>query len=237
MYELLEKAGQATPIADNAAGTPLTFRSRGGLIFGVINVRALSPCTLIAQVIGNFATVYLDQAYWQRAVASRPKTAVKAYMLAGFAWLPVPFCLVRLDLARASLTDPGHDARPLRLCPQRPVPTDARRLPDLARPRRADCRGRDRWLGWRRRHASAPLPRGHLGDLRGAHRRVEPARVRLVFAMCAITSCSRADRGRCQSQGHRSPHPHRAAHLGVRLGPLHGRAGRHLLLCVDSPPC
>lgn len=36
MYELLTKAAEATPIANNAEGTPLTFRSRGGLIFGVI---------------------------------------------------------------------------------------------------------------------------------------------------------------------------------------------------------
>ena len=41
MYALLEAGAQATPILHNAAGTPLTFRSRGGLIFGVR--RSASP--------------------------------------------------------------------------------------------------------------------------------------------------------------------------------------------------
>jgi urea-proton symporter len=52
----------------------MTMRSKNGLIFGVINI------------IGNFATVFEDQAYWQRAIASRPGTTVKAYLLGGLAW-------------------------------------------------------------------------------------------------------------------------------------------------------
>ena len=68
------------------------MRSKNGLIFGVINV------------IGNFATVFQDQgmsvcvlclnfllnhnneAYWQRAIASKPASTVKAYLLGGLAW-------------------------------------------------------------------------------------------------------------------------------------------------------
>lgn len=50
------------------------MRSKNGLIFGVINV------------IGNFATVFQDQAYWQRAIASKPASCVKAYLLGGLAW-------------------------------------------------------------------------------------------------------------------------------------------------------
>jgi hypothetical protein len=40
------------------------MRFKNGIIFGVIDI------------IGNFATVFQDQAYWQRAIASRPTPVV-----------------------------------------------------------------------------------------------------------------------------------------------------------------
>ncbi|KAI0325129.1 urea transporter [Cubamyces sp. BRFM 1775] len=79
MHELLTKVAEAEPVAGNAHGSYLTMRSKNGLIFGVINV------------IGNFATVFQDQAYWQRAIASRPASCVKAYLLGGIAWFAIPF--------------------------------------------------------------------------------------------------------------------------------------------------
>ncbi|KAI0777651.1 urea transporter [Trametes elegans] len=79
MYDLLSKASEAAPVSGNAHGSYLTMRSKNGLIFGVINV------------IGNFATVFQDQAYWQRAIASRPASCVKAYLLGGIAWFAIPF--------------------------------------------------------------------------------------------------------------------------------------------------
>ena len=50
MHSLLEAASEAAPVAGNAHGSYVTMRSKNGLIFGVINV------------IGNFATVFQDQA-------------------------------------------------------------------------------------------------------------------------------------------------------------------------------
>ena len=50
MHELLASAAAETPVSGNAHGSYLTIRSKNGLIFGVINV------------IGNFATVFQDQA-------------------------------------------------------------------------------------------------------------------------------------------------------------------------------
>ncbi|PCH38961.1 Na+/solute symporter [Wolfiporia cocos MD-104 SS10] len=79
MHALLTKAAAEAPVSGNAHGSYLTMRSKNGLIFGVINV------------IGNFATVFQDQAYWQRAIASRPATCVKAYLLGGLAWFAIPF--------------------------------------------------------------------------------------------------------------------------------------------------
>ena len=43
----------------------LTLASTGALVFGIINIA------------GNFRTVFTDQAYWQRAIATRPKSAIK----------------------------------------------------------------------------------------------------------------------------------------------------------------
>ncbi|TCD67621.1 hypothetical protein EIP91_012186 [Steccherinum ochraceum] len=79
MHRLLTEQAALNPVPGNAHGSYLTIRSKDGLIFGVINV------------IGNFATVFQDQAYWQRAIASRPATCVKAYLIGGLAWFAIPF--------------------------------------------------------------------------------------------------------------------------------------------------
>lgn len=99
MYTLLQEASAASPVAGNAHGSYLTMRSKSGLIFGVINV------------IGNFATVFNDQAYYQRAIASRPDTAVKAFLLGGLSWFCVPFAFATtLGLAAVALS---HGSNPL----------------------------------------------------------------------------------------------------------------------------
>ncbi|KAF2218674.1 urea transporter [Elsinoe ampelina] len=79
-YDLLVEASERMPIEGNAGdGSYLTFRSTNGLIFA-INL-----------LVAGFSTVWLDQAYWQRAIASRPETSVKAYLLGGIAWYGIPF--------------------------------------------------------------------------------------------------------------------------------------------------
>ncbi|GJJ09771.1 hypothetical protein Clacol_003995 [Clathrus columnatus] len=80
MHELLTTVAETSPVPGNAGGSYLTIRSKNGLVFGVINI------------IGNFATVqFNDQAYWQRAIASKPATCVKAYLYGGLAWFAIPF--------------------------------------------------------------------------------------------------------------------------------------------------
>jgi len=92
MYSLLEAASSVAPVDGNRHGSYLTMRSKNGLIFGVINI------------IGNFATVFQDQAYWQRAIASRPASTVKAYLLGGLAWFAIPFTFATtLGLAAVAL--------------------------------------------------------------------------------------------------------------------------------------
>jgi len=79
MYELLSQAATKMPVTGNQEGSFLTLKSNSALIFGVI------------QLCSGSGTVFLDQAYWQRAIASRPTTAVRAYILGGLAWYVITF--------------------------------------------------------------------------------------------------------------------------------------------------
>jgi len=81
MYEKLTEAAALNPVDGNAAGAYLTMASIGGLIFGIINI------------VGNFGTVFVDQAYWQRAIAAQPQSTVKGFLLGGMCWFAIPFTL------------------------------------------------------------------------------------------------------------------------------------------------
>jgi len=92
MHELLTEAAVKRPVSGNAQGSYITMRSKNGLIFGVINVigNCKHRCRSCASSGDSspllVATVFQDQAYWQRAIASRPASCVKAYLLGGLAW-------------------------------------------------------------------------------------------------------------------------------------------------------
>jgi len=81
MWALLHTAASNHPIAGNASGSYLTLRSKSGLIFGVLNI------------VGNFGTVFGDQAYHMRAIASHPRTSVRAFMWGGIAWFGIPLSI------------------------------------------------------------------------------------------------------------------------------------------------
>ena len=81
MFEKLTAATALKPVAGNAGGAYLTMASAGALVFGIINI------------VGNFGTVFVDQAYWQRAIAARPRSAVKGFLIGGLAWFAIPFAL------------------------------------------------------------------------------------------------------------------------------------------------
>ncbi|KAF6243282.1 urea active transporter [Nitrosopumilus sp. b1] len=81
MYEKLTNASILKPVEGNAMGMYLTLASTGALIFGIINI------------VGNFGTVFVDQSYWQRAIAARPKAATGGFILGGLAWFAIPFTL------------------------------------------------------------------------------------------------------------------------------------------------
>lgn len=83
------------PVEGNNGNSYLTMLSSGGLMFGIINI------------VGNFGTVFVDQSYWQSAIAARPESAAKGYLLGGICWFSIPFSLATsLGLASTALMLP-----------------------------------------------------------------------------------------------------------------------------------
>jgi len=83
------------PVDGNNSGSYLTMLSEGGLMFGIINI------------IGNFGTVFVDQSYWQSAIAAKPASAAKGYLLGGICWFAIPFSLATsLGLSSTALMLP-----------------------------------------------------------------------------------------------------------------------------------
>ncbi|KAG6553367.1 hypothetical protein Mapa_005102 [Marchantia paleacea] len=78
----ISHSNQACGTVDgNHGGSYLTMLSSGGLVFGIINI------------IGNFGTVFVDNGYWMSAIAARPTSTHKGYLLGGLVWFAVPFSL------------------------------------------------------------------------------------------------------------------------------------------------
>lgn len=80
--EPISHAGQSCgPVTGNFKGSYVTMLSSGGLVFGIINI------------VGNFGTVFVDNGYWVSAIAARPSSTHKGYLLGGLVWFAVPFSL------------------------------------------------------------------------------------------------------------------------------------------------
>ncbi|MDQ3884872.1 MAG: sodium:solute symporter family protein, partial [Thermoproteota archaeon] len=95
MFNKLTEVAISRPVDGNNAGSYLTMASSGALIFGIINI------------VGNFGTVFVDQSYWQRAIAASPKSAFKGFMIGGLAWFAIPFSLATaLGLSAVAIGSP-----------------------------------------------------------------------------------------------------------------------------------
>lgn len=90
VYDLLVKAAQAHPVSGNHDGSYLTMKSQGGAIFFVINI------------VGNFGTVFLDNGYYNKAIAASPVHALPGYIMGGAAWFAIPW-LTATTLGLAAL--------------------------------------------------------------------------------------------------------------------------------------
>ncbi|CAD6589548.1 MAG: hypothetical protein ASARMPREDX12_003873 [Alectoria sarmentosa] len=79
VYELLTTAAKDHPVAGNAQGSYLTMRSKEGAIFFVINI------------VGNFGTVFMDNGYYNKAIAASPVHALPGYVMGGLSWFAIPW--------------------------------------------------------------------------------------------------------------------------------------------------
>ncbi|RKU39893.1 hypothetical protein DL546_001318 [Coniochaeta pulveracea] len=79
VYDLLVKAADLHPVEGNKDGSYLTMRSKEGAIFFVINI------------VGNFGTVFLDNGYYNKAIAASPVHALPGYILGGLSWFAIPW--------------------------------------------------------------------------------------------------------------------------------------------------
>lgn len=79
VYDLLVKAATDHPVEGNKDGSYLTMQSREGAIFFVINI------------VGNFGTVFLDNGYYNKAIAASPVHALPGYIIGGLSWFAIPW--------------------------------------------------------------------------------------------------------------------------------------------------
>lgn len=95
VWENLNSVIKIEPVKGNFDNSYLTMLSRGGLFFGLTNI------------VGNFGTVFVDQSYWQSAIAATPSASWKGYLLGGLCWFAIPFSLATsLGLSSVALSLP-----------------------------------------------------------------------------------------------------------------------------------
>lgn len=75
VWDALVAAAERHPVAGNRDGSYLTMQSREGAVFFVINI------------VGNFGTVFLDNGYYNKAIAASPVHALPGYIMGGLSWL------------------------------------------------------------------------------------------------------------------------------------------------------
>ncbi|KAL2809251.1 Sodium:solute symporter family-domain-containing protein [Aspergillus granulosus] len=92
VYDLLVQAAELHPVEGNAEGSYLTMRSKDGGIFWVINL------------VGNFGTVFLDNGYYNKAIAAHPVHAFPGYVIGGLCWFAIPWlCATTMGLSALAL--------------------------------------------------------------------------------------------------------------------------------------
>ncbi|KAJ5477520.1 urea active transporter 1 [Penicillium diatomitis] len=92
VYDALVAAAKAHPVEGNAEGSYLTMRSKEGGIFWIINL------------IGNFGTVFLDNGYYNKAIAASPVHAFPGYVIGGLCWFAIPWlCASTMGISALAL--------------------------------------------------------------------------------------------------------------------------------------
>ncbi|KAI1248533.1 hypothetical protein MGN70_009732 [Eutypa lata] len=92
VYDRLVNAAALHPVEGNAGGSYLTMKSQQGAIFFVINI------------VGNFGTVFMDNGYYNKAIAASPVHALPGYIMGGLAWFAIPWlCATTMGLSALAL--------------------------------------------------------------------------------------------------------------------------------------
>ncbi|TVY43462.1 putative urea active transporter [Lachnellula subtilissima] len=99
VFDLLVQAAADHPVKGNAGGSYLTMKSTQGAIFFVINI------------VGNFGTVFLDNGYYNKAIAASPVHALPGYIMGGISWFAIPW-LMATTCGLAALALEGNPAFP-----------------------------------------------------------------------------------------------------------------------------
>lgn len=88
LYELLQELTSREPISGNQEGSLLTMRSRlGGMFLAIVIPTGITP-------------VFLDQGYWNKAIAASPSSVLPGYIFGALAWFGIPWaCATALGLA------------------------------------------------------------------------------------------------------------------------------------------
>ncbi|CZT47088.1 probable DUR3-Urea permease [Rhynchosporium secalis] len=105
VFGLLVEASARHPVEGNAGGSYLTMQSTEGAIFFVINI------------VGNFGTVFLDNGYYNKAIAASPVHALPGYIMGGISWFAIPWlCATTMGLAGLALeSNPAFPTFPERM--------------------------------------------------------------------------------------------------------------------------
>lgn len=95
VWDRLQKVAGIRGVEGNKEGSYITVLSQHGFFFGLVNL------------VGNFGRVFVDQAYWQSAIAATPTASWRGYLLGGICWFAIPFSLATsLGLAAVALSLP-----------------------------------------------------------------------------------------------------------------------------------
>ncbi|KAH8813225.1 urea active transporter-like protein [Xylogone sp. PMI_703] len=107
VFDLLVKAAADHPVDGNHEGSYLTMKSTQGGIFFVINI------------VGNFGTVFLDNGYYNKAIAASPVHALPGYIMGGISWFAIPWlCATTMGLSALALEgNPAFPTYPNRMDP------------------------------------------------------------------------------------------------------------------------
>ncbi|EME46110.1 hypothetical protein DOTSEDRAFT_148063 [Dothistroma septosporum NZE10] len=107
VYDALVAAAERHPVEGNAGGSYLTMRSQEGAIFFVINI------------VGNFGTVFMDNGYYNKAIAASPVHALPGYVAGGLSWFAIPWlCATTMGLSALALeNNPVFPTYPNRMDP------------------------------------------------------------------------------------------------------------------------